>query len=48
MIYCSTVLKDKRFVTGSADNSIIIYNNKTFQPDIIIKEHKNWVNCEFN
>ena len=26
-IFCSTVLKDGRFVTGSADNSIIIYNN---------------------
>ena len=27
-IWCSTVLKDGRFVTGSYDNSIIIYNNK--------------------
>ena len=41
-IWCSTVLKDGRFVTGSADNSIIIYNNKTFKPDLTIKEH-NWV-----
>ena len=39
-IWCSTVLKDGRFVTGSKDKSIIIYNNKTFKPDLIIKEHK--------
>ena len=44
-IRCSTVLKDGRFVTGSADNSIIIYNNKTFKPDLTIKEHKDGVNC---
>ena len=44
-VYCSTVLKDGRFVTGSADNSIIIYNNKTFKPDLTIKEHKYPVTC---
>ena len=44
-IYCSTVLKDGRFVTGSNDNSIIIYNNKTFKPDLTIKEHKDGVTC---
>ena len=44
-ICCSTVLKDGRFVTGSADNSIIIYNNKTFKPDLTIKEHKDGVTC---
>ena len=44
-IYCSTVLKDGRFVTGSADNSIIIYNNKTFKPDLKIKEHNRPVAC---
>ena len=38
-IRCSTVLNDGRFVTGSNDHSIIIYNNKTFKPDLIIKEH---------
>ena len=38
-VICSTVLKDGRFVTWSEDRSIIIYNNKTFQPDITIKEH---------
>ena len=36
-VYCSTVLKDGRFVTSSFDKSIIIYNNKTFKPDLIIK-----------
>ena len=38
-IWCSTVLTDSRFVTGSGDYSIIIYNNKTFKPDLTIKEH---------
>ena len=38
-----TVLNDGRFVTGSYDNSIIIYNNKTFKPDLTIKEHSNTV-----
>ena len=33
------LLKDGRFATCSSDNSIIIYNNKTFKPDLIIKEH---------
>ena len=44
-VNCSTILKDGRFVTGSDDNSIIIYNNKIFQPDIIIKEHNSGVYC---
>ena len=44
-IWCSTVLKDGRFVTGSKDKSIIIYNNKTFKPDLTIKEHSKDVNC---
>ena len=44
-IWCSTVLKDGRFVTGSWDKSIIIYNNKTFKPDLIIKEHNRAVTC---
>ena len=39
----SIVLKDNRFVVGSASN-IIIYNNKAFKPDLIIKEHKNLIN----
>ena len=44
-INCSTVLNDGRFVTGSKDNSIIIYNNEKFQLDLIINEHKNSVIC---
>ena len=35
------VLNDGRLVSGSADNSIIIYNKNTFQLDLIIKEHNN-------
>ena len=38
-IWCSTLLKDGRFATGSADSSIIIYNKKTFKPDLTFKEH---------
>ena len=44
-IWCSTLLKDGRFATGSSDNSIIIFNNKTFKPVLIIKEHNHWVRC---
>jgi WD40 repeat protein len=40
-----TVLNDGRLVSGSDDNSIIIYNKLTYQPDIIIKEHKDSVRC---
>ena len=32
-------------MSGSADSSIIIYNIITYKPDLIIKEHKNTVNC---
>ena len=44
-ILCSTVIKDGRFVTGSSDNSIIIYNNKTFKSDLKINEHNRDVAC---
>ena len=37
-INCSIILNDGRFATGSNDNSIIIYNQKTFKPDLTIKE----------
>ena len=37
-IFCLIVLNDGRFATCSIDKSIIIYNNKTFKPDLIIKE----------
>ena len=35
-----TILNDRRLVSGSQDCSIIIYNKITFQPDLIIKEHR--------
>ena len=44
-IYCLSVLNDGRLISGSADNSIIIYNKITYQPDLIIKEHKSTVRC---
>ena len=42
-ITCATVLNDSRLATGSDDNSIIIYNNKTFKPDLTIREHMDTV-----
>ena len=44
-ISCSTILKDGRFVIGSGDKSIIIFNNKTFKPDLTIKEHNGTIYC---
>ena len=44
-VYCSTATNDGRLVSGSLDNSIIIYNTETYKPDIIIKEHNYYVNC---
>ena len=44
-IYCLTVLKDGRLVSGSGDNSIIIYNKTTYKPDLIIKEFSNYISC---
>ena len=44
IITCGIVLKDGRFATGSGDHTIIIYNNKTFKPDLTIKEHSDYVN----
>ena len=44
-VYCLTVLNDGRLVSGSKDNTIIIYNKATYQPDIIIKEHKSAICC---
>ena len=38
-IFCSAVLKDGRIATGSKDKTIIVFNNKTFKPDLTIKEH---------
>ena len=42
-IFCLSVLNDGRLISGSADNSIIIYNKATYIPDLIIKEHKSIV-----
>ena len=39
LVFCLTVMNDGRFVSGSSDNSIIIYNKETYKPDLIIKEH---------
>ena len=44
-VSCGTILKDGRFVTGSGDKSIIIYNNKTYKPDLTIKEHSSGIRC---
>ena len=44
-IYCMTILKDGRLASGSYDQSIIIYNEVSFKPDITIKEHKDFVVC---
>ena len=42
---CLSLLNDGRLVSGSTDNSIIIYNKLTFQPDIIIKDHNDYIRC---
>ena len=44
-IRCGTILKDGRYATGSDDKSIIIYNNKTYKPDLTIKEHSSGIRC---
>ena len=44
-VNCLCILNDGRLVSGSSDNSIIIYNKKTYQPDIIIKEHNSSIYC---
>ena len=44
-VYCLCVLNDGRLVSGSSDYSIIIYNKKTFQPEIIIKEYNDYITC---
>ena len=47
-ILCSPKLKNGRFVTGSDDNLIIIFNNKTFKADLTIKQYSSQVNCIYN
>ncbi len=42
-ILCLSILNDGRLISGSDDKLIIIYNKTTYQPDLIINEHKNSV-----
>ena len=44
-VYCLTLLNDGRLVSGSGDSFFIIYNNTTYQPDLIIKEHTSSIYC---
>ena len=44
-VYCLTILKDGRLVSGSYDKSIIVYNKETFKPDLTIKEHNSAIYC---
>ena len=39
------ILKDGRFASGAWDNSIIIYNKVNYKPDLVIKEHNNFISC---
>ena len=43
-VSCLTVMNDGRLVSGSRDDSIIIYNKETYKPELIIKEHSGTVN----
>jgi len=40
-----TIMNDGRLVSGARDYLIVIYNKKTYQPDLIIKEHQKAVLC---
>jgi len=44
-VTCLTILKDGRLVSGSRDDSIIIYNKETYKSDLKIREHGNSVYC---
>ena len=44
-VLCLSILNDGRLISGSYDKSIIIYNKTTYQPDLIIKEHKDPIKC---
>ena len=46
-IYCLSILKDGRLVSGSY-KSIIIYNKETYQPDLTIKAHSSGITCITN
>ena len=47
-IFCLSILNDGRLISDSADNSIIIYNKTTYQPDLIINDHKDPIIVLFN
>ena len=47
IVLCLCLLNDGRLASGSYNNSIIIYNKNTFQPDLIIKEHSGSICCLF-
>ena len=42
-IYCITLLKNKRLVSGSQDSKIIVYDKNYIKPDLEIIEHTNAV-----
>ena len=44
-VYCLCVLNDGRLVSGSVDNSLIIYNKNNYKPDLIIKDHNGYISC---
>ena len=44
-IHCLTILNDGRLVSGSYDQSIIIYNKITIRPDLTIKEQDSPILC---
>ena len=44
-VWCLTKMNDGRLASGSRNGKIIIYNEKTYQPDIIMKEHNDGVCC---
>ena len=40
-IYCLTILDDGRLAAGDSNSNLIIYDEETFKPDIIIKNNLN-------
>ena len=44
-VLCLAIMNDGRLVSGSYDNSIIIYDKTTYRPDLIIREHSGPVFC---
>ena len=44
-VICLIIMNDGRLVSGSNDNSIIIYNKMKYLPDLIIREHSGYISC---